>query len=140
MFVGSTPWRWSTLRWLELRKSTARGNPSDKKLERKKSYEERFVDFSFGGLGDCGGRAVDKRFRRFHGECGAGTGVECRSEDRQLQLWTGDADGGGGNHGDVDQSRRHPAHRGQRRESIQIKGTGHSREIVVHVHEAWNVR
>src|SRR5260370_15942861 len=36
MFAGSTPWRWSTLRSLERRKSTARGNPSDKNWKGRK--------------------------------------------------------------------------------------------------------
>src|SRR5260370_2751814 len=36
MFGGSTAWRWSTLRWLERRKSTARGNPSDKNRKGRK--------------------------------------------------------------------------------------------------------
>src|SRR5260370_15997628 len=36
MFAGSPPWRWSTLRWLERRKSTARGNPSDKNWKGRK--------------------------------------------------------------------------------------------------------
>src|SRR6266852_4316081 len=120
MFAGSMPWRWLTLRWLERQKNITRGKPSDRNWKgiRKKDHEERFVDSSLGGPGVCGGRAVDKRVRRLHRECGAGANVECRSEDRQLQLWTGNADGGGGNHGDVDQSRRYPAHRSQRRQGI----------------------
>ncbi len=68
------------------------------------------MDFSSGGAGGCG--AVGKRFEKFHGKCGAGAGVECRSEDRQLQLWARGSDSGGGHYGDVDQSRRHSAYRG----------------------------
>src|SRR6266436_6459260 len=114
MFAGSRPSQWWTLRWLKSRKSIAR-RIQLKNREREKSHEETCVDSSFGGAGGCGRRAADQQCKRFDGQCGASTGVERGSEDRQLQLWPGDTDGGGGNYGDVDEPRRHSAYRGQRR-------------------------
>src|SRR5712671_425426 len=132
------PLRWSILR-SRSRQRTRRRSFHLQKTERKKSHEETCVEFSFGGAAGYRPVAVSRHFKNFRRESGTDAGIQRGSQDRQLQLWANDVDRSGGNHGDVDQSRRHPAYRRQRRQSLQVQGAGYRREIFVHFYQARNV-
>src|SRR6266853_2896534 len=132
------PSPWSILR-SRSRQRTRRRSFHLQKTERKKSHEETCVEFSFGGAAGYGPVAVSRQFKNFRGSSGTDAGIQRGSQDRQLQLWANDVDRSGGNHGDVDQSRRHPAYRGQRRQSLQIQGAGYGRKVFLHLHQARDV-
>src|SRR5882762_1427653 len=121
------------------RQRTRRRSFHLQKIERKKSHEETCVEFSFGGAAGYRPVAGSGQFKNFRGSSGTDAGIQRGSQDRQFQLWANDVDSSGGNHGDMDQSRRHPAYRGQRRQSLQVQGAGYRREIFVHFRQARNV-
>src|SRR5258707_9329282 len=108
------PSPWSILR-SRSRQRTRRRSFHLQKTERKKSHEETCVEFSFGGAVGYKPVAVSRQFKNFRGSSGTDPGIPRGSQDRQLQISANEVDRSSGEHGEVDQSRRHPPDRGQGR-------------------------
>ena len=64
-------------------------------------------------------------------------GVE--GDDRQLHLLAGRVEGEGRRHRDLEQPRRHSAHRGVRRQ-VQVEGDGYRRHLLLHLHDGRRVQ
>src|ERR1700733_11061202 len=95
--------------------------------------EETHVERRNGSGGERGARAVCRGVDG-HRE-GAAAARSCRSggsEGGYLQLFAGDAHGGGRHDRHVDEPRRHSAQRGEHGQSFQEQGDGYGREVFVH--------
>src|SRR5438067_2245775 len=74
-------------------------------------------------------------------ECGGARAAESRndgSEDRQLYFWAHRADGEGGHHRYVDESRRHSPHGREHGQGVQVQGARYRRKVFLYVQHAWN--